>query len=176
MLEFKVETFSPYRLDVVCVQVVEIYRLHHHTCCLYLGSVLVDEYGDEPGFIPLLLEMLQVRQTHDHWGRSLLGRAGSRPAHFLCPVVIGKHCCLPYDFSGLQVDFFPFHVELIRTTMHASENRDKIAYFHKTCHQIPGLGASLPDLPPGALSLDPTEGTALRPPCLNPPLKEELKL
>jgi len=80
----KVETFSPYRLDVVCVQVVEIYRLHHHTCCLYLGSVLVDEYGDEPGFIPLLLEMLQVRQTRDHWGRSLLGTAGSRAPPTFC--------------------------------------------------------------------------------------------
>jgi len=44
------------------VQVVEIYRLHHHTCCLYLGSVLVDEYGDEPTLIPPLLEMLQVRR------------------------------------------------------------------------------------------------------------------
>jgi len=47
-----------------CVQVVQIYQLHHHTCCLYLGSVLVDEYGDEPNFVPPLLEMLQVGQRY----------------------------------------------------------------------------------------------------------------
>jgi len=47
----------------VHVQIVHIYRLHRHTCCLYLGSVLVDEYGDEPNFVPPLLEMLQVRHS-----------------------------------------------------------------------------------------------------------------
>ena len=46
-----------------CVQVVQIFQQHHHTCCLYLGSVLVDEYGDERTFVPPLLDMLQVDTT-----------------------------------------------------------------------------------------------------------------
>jgi len=51
----------------VCVggsQIVQVFQLHHHTCCIYLGSVLVDEYGDEPNFVPPLLDMLQVNTAH----------------------------------------------------------------------------------------------------------------
>lgn len=40
---------------------VQIYQVHQHSCFLYLGSVLVDEYGSEPGCIQGLIDMLQVR-------------------------------------------------------------------------------------------------------------------
>ena len=46
---------SPFRF-----QIVQLYRVHPHSCFLYLGSILVDEYAELPGCVPGLLEMLQV--------------------------------------------------------------------------------------------------------------------
>lgn len=46
---------------VVCaLQMVSVYRAHQHSCFLYLGSILVDEYGMEEGCRQGLLDMLQV--------------------------------------------------------------------------------------------------------------------
>ena len=42
------------------LQMVQLYSVHQHSCFLYLGSILVDEYGGETGCIPGLLDMLQV--------------------------------------------------------------------------------------------------------------------
>ncbi|CAB0015473.1 unnamed protein product, partial [Nesidiocoris tenuis] len=39
---------------------VTLYAQHQHSCFLYLGSILVDEYANEPGCIQGLLEMLQA--------------------------------------------------------------------------------------------------------------------
>lgn len=39
---------------------ITIYTSHHHSCFLYLGSVIVDEFGSDPSFQPGLLEMLQA--------------------------------------------------------------------------------------------------------------------
>lgn len=39
---------------------VNVYRAHQHSCFLYLGSILVDEYGMEEGCRQGLLDMLQV--------------------------------------------------------------------------------------------------------------------
>ena len=39
---------------------MSLYEAHPHSCCLYLGSILVDEYGMEASCIQLLLSMLQV--------------------------------------------------------------------------------------------------------------------
>ncbi|KAK3701544.1 hypothetical protein QZH41_020530, partial [Actinostola sp. cb2023] len=41
-------------------QMVRIYGAHSHSCFLYLASILVDEYGDETGCIPGLLEMTKA--------------------------------------------------------------------------------------------------------------------
>lgn len=41
-------------------QMVNVYREHQHSCFLYLGSILVDEYGMEEGCRQGLLDMLQV--------------------------------------------------------------------------------------------------------------------
>ena len=49
-------------MNVLCnlLQIVALYAAHPHSCCLYLGSILVDEYGTEPSCLLLLLNMLQV--------------------------------------------------------------------------------------------------------------------
>uniref|UniRef100_A0A8C5UFK4 Transportin 3 n=1 Tax=Malurus cyaneus samueli TaxID=2593467 RepID=A0A8C5UFK4_9PASS len=41
-------------------QMVNVYREHQHSCFLYLGSILVDEYGMEEGCRQGLLDMLQA--------------------------------------------------------------------------------------------------------------------
>lgn len=40
---------------------VSVYQVYPHSCFLYLGSILVDEYGMEEGCREGLLDMLQVR-------------------------------------------------------------------------------------------------------------------
>lgn len=42
---------------------VGVYQVYPHSCFLYLGSILVDEYGMEEGCRQGLLDMLQVK--HD---------------------------------------------------------------------------------------------------------------
>lgn len=45
----------------VCVcQMVSVYQVYPHSCFLYLGSILVDEYGMEEGCRQGLLDMLKV--------------------------------------------------------------------------------------------------------------------
>ncbi|NWX94082.1 TNPO3 protein, partial [Nothoprocta pentlandii] len=44
----------------LCPQMVSVYRAHQHSCFLYLGSILVDEYGMEGGCRQGLLDMLQA--------------------------------------------------------------------------------------------------------------------
>ena len=39
---------------------MRLYRIHPHSCFLYLGSILVDEYAELEGCVAGLLEMLQV--------------------------------------------------------------------------------------------------------------------
>lgn len=47
-------------LTPLVTQMVQLYSVHQHSCFLYLGSILVDEYGGETGCIPGLLDMLQA--------------------------------------------------------------------------------------------------------------------
>ncbi|XP_070539739.1 transportin-3-like [Ptychodera flava] len=47
-------------LEPLVTQMVVIYQVHQHSCFLYLGSILVDEYGREQGCVPGLLDMLQA--------------------------------------------------------------------------------------------------------------------
>lgn len=58
-------------------QMVNVYRAHQHSCFLYLGSILVDEYGMEEGCRQGLLDMLQVG-------------AGSRRVRFLLSESLNK--------------------------------------------------------------------------------------
>ncbi|OBS72687.1 hypothetical protein A6R68_12720, partial [Neotoma lepida] len=47
-------------LQPLVTQMVNVYRVHQHSCFLYLGSILVDEYGMEEGCRQGLLDMLQA--------------------------------------------------------------------------------------------------------------------
>jgi len=47
-------------LEPVVSLIVSLYKIHPHSCCLYLGSILVDEYGKESACVPLLVGMLQA--------------------------------------------------------------------------------------------------------------------
>ncbi|XP_044834842.1 transportin-3 [Mauremys mutica] len=47
-------------LQPLVTQMVNVYQAHQHSCFLYLGSILVDEYGMEEGCRQGLLDMLQA--------------------------------------------------------------------------------------------------------------------
>lgn len=47
-------------LQPLVTQMVQLYQVHQHSCFLYLGSILVDEYGSEAGCVQGLIEMLQA--------------------------------------------------------------------------------------------------------------------
>uniref|UniRef100_A0A8C6YID0 Transportin 3 n=1 Tax=Naja naja TaxID=35670 RepID=A0A8C6YID0_NAJNA len=47
-------------LQPLVTQMVNVYQEHQHSCFLYLGSILVDEYGMEEGCRQGLLDMLQA--------------------------------------------------------------------------------------------------------------------
>ncbi|KAK7896713.1 hypothetical protein WMY93_022038 [Mugilogobius chulae] len=47
-------------LQPLVTQMVNVYQVHPHSCFLYLGSILVDEYGMEEGCRQGLLDMLQA--------------------------------------------------------------------------------------------------------------------
>uniref|UniRef100_A0A4X2K2B4 Transportin 3 n=1 Tax=Vombatus ursinus TaxID=29139 RepID=A0A4X2K2B4_VOMUR len=47
-------------LQPLVTQMVNVYQVHQHSCLLYLGSILVDEYGMEEGCRQGLLDMLQA--------------------------------------------------------------------------------------------------------------------
>lgn len=55
----------------VC-QMVSVYQVYPHSCFLYLGSILVDEYGMEEGCRQGLLDMLQVGGDAAHMPPSSL--------------------------------------------------------------------------------------------------------
>lgn len=51
---------------------VSVYQVYPHSCFLYLGSILVDEYGMEEGCRQGLLDMLQVMMhLITSWSQSL---------------------------------------------------------------------------------------------------------
>ncbi|KAJ9580259.1 hypothetical protein L9F63_004072 [Diploptera punctata] len=51
---------SAHLLEPLVKQIVTLYQMHQHSCFLYLGSILVDEYASEPGCVQGLLDMLQA--------------------------------------------------------------------------------------------------------------------
>ncbi|OPJ87017.1 transportin-3 [Patagioenas fasciata monilis] len=52
-------------LQPLVTQMVNVYRAHQHSCFLYLGSILVDEYGMEEGCRQGLLDMLQHEEDFE---------------------------------------------------------------------------------------------------------------
>lgn len=51
---------SAHLLEPLVKQIVMLYQVYQHSCFLYLGSILVDEYASEPGCVQGLLDMLQA--------------------------------------------------------------------------------------------------------------------
>lgn len=47
-------------LDGLVGQMVIVYARHLHSCFLYVGSILVDEYATDPHCVKGLLDMLQA--------------------------------------------------------------------------------------------------------------------
>ncbi|CAH2013492.1 unnamed protein product [Acanthoscelides obtectus] len=47
-------------LDSLVSQMIRIYASYPHSCFLYVGSILVDEYATEPDCVPGLLDMLHA--------------------------------------------------------------------------------------------------------------------
>jgi transportin-3 len=47
-------------LSPLVTQIVLLFQVYPHSCCLYLGSILVDEYGTEPDCVQMLQDMLQL--------------------------------------------------------------------------------------------------------------------
>lgn len=52
--------FARVILEPLVKQIVHLYQLHQHSCFLYLGSILVDEYATDVNCVPGLLDMLQA--------------------------------------------------------------------------------------------------------------------
>ncbi|XP_015607153.1 transportin-3 isoform X2 [Cephus cinctus] len=51
---------SAHLLEPLVKQIVELYAAHQHSCFLYLGSILVDEYASDIDCVPGLLGMLEA--------------------------------------------------------------------------------------------------------------------
>ncbi|KAF7379433.1 transportin-3 [Vespula maculifrons] len=52
--------YSAHLLEPLVKQIVQLYSAHQHSCFLYLGSILVDEYAFETECLPGLLSMLEA--------------------------------------------------------------------------------------------------------------------
>lgn len=52
--------FATAILEPLVKQIVHLYQINQHSCFLYLGSILVDEYAVEESYIQGLLDMLQA--------------------------------------------------------------------------------------------------------------------
>ncbi|XP_060821726.1 transportin-3 [Bombus pascuorum] len=51
---------SAHLLEPLVKQIVQLYAAHQHSCFLYLGSILVDEYAIDSECVPGLLKMLEA--------------------------------------------------------------------------------------------------------------------
>lgn len=47
-------------LEPIVLQIKQLYVIHKHSCYLYIGSILVDEYASDPACVPILLDMLDA--------------------------------------------------------------------------------------------------------------------
>jgi transportin-3 len=54
------EQHSSFLLHPLVALLVDLYQRYPHSCCLYLGSIMVDMFGTDPTCSPLLFDMLQA--------------------------------------------------------------------------------------------------------------------
>ena len=118
-------------------QMVELYQEKNHSCYLYLGSILVDEYAGESGCIPGLLNMLQAFITPTYTILSVTGGLVAHPdtvddffrlnARFL------QRAPVPY----LQTEFIKSILEcalLSATLEHRDANASVMKFFFDLLH------------------------------------------
>ena len=118
-------------------QMVELYQEKSHSCYLYLGSILVDEYAGESGCIPGLLSMLQAFITPTYTILSVTGGLVAHPdtvddffrlnARFL------QRAPVPY----LQTEFIKSILEcalLSATLEHRDANASVMKFFFDLLH------------------------------------------
>ncbi|XP_013416764.1 transportin-3 [Lingula anatina] len=124
-------------LTPLVTQMVEMYSLHQHSCFLYLGSILVDEYGEEEGCQQGLLDMVKAfmgpafkqleepngfrnhPDTVDDWFRLCLRFIQRAPQVILQspvakPVLMCGVAACPLDHKEANASVMKFLTELIR--------------------------------------------------------------
>jgi len=124
-------------LQPLVTQLVTLYELKGHSCYLYLGSILVDEYASETGCIPGLLSMLQafINPTY-----GLLAAAGGLTAHpdtvddfFRLNARFLQRAPMPY----LQTEFIKSILEcalLSAALEHRDANASVMKFFYDLLH------------------------------------------
>lgn len=132
-------------LPILVETIVTLYSSSGHSCLVYLGSILVDEYGTEPGCINGLISMLQALvpktfdlltqpngfknnpDTVDDWFRLCTRFLQRCPIPFLKCVVIetivqcGLQACL-LDHRDANAAVLKFFQDLIITGMKGDED------------------------------------------------------
>ncbi|XP_064600886.1 LOW QUALITY PROTEIN: transportin-3-like [Liolophura sinensis] len=126
-------------------QMVTLYQSHQHSCFLYLGSILVDEYGGDQSCVPGLLEMLQAfcvptfkileepnglrnhPDTVDDLFRLALRFTQRSPVSFLqCPMAKPILCCaiaaVSLDHRDANASIMKYLTDFIKS---ARDNEDK---------------------------------------------------
>ena len=124
-------------LQPLVTQMVALYASQAHSCYLYLGSILVDEYAGEAGCIPGLLSMLQAFITPTYRILSVPGGLVAHPdtvddffrlnARFL------QRAPVPY----LQTEFLKSVLEcalLSATLEHRDANASVMKFFYDLLH------------------------------------------
>jgi len=124
-------------LQPLVTQLVELYEAKGHSCYLYLGSILVDEYATEAGCIPGLLNMLQAFISPTY---GLLAKAGGLREHpdtvddfFRLNARFLQRAPMPY----LQTEFIKSILEcalLSSALEHRDANASVMKFFYDLLH------------------------------------------
>jgi len=124
-------------LQPLVQQMIKLYGTQNHSCYLYLGSILVDEYANEVGCIPGLLGMLQsfINPTY-----GVLAAAGGLRDHpdtvddfFRLNARFLQRAALPY----LQTEFLKSILEcalLSAGLEHRDANASVMKFFYDLLH------------------------------------------
>ena len=116
-------------------QMVELYQEKSHSCYLYLGSILVDEYAGESGCIPGLLSMLQafITPTYTILRGGLVAHPDTVDDFFRLNARFLQRAPVPY----LQTEFIKSILEcalLSATLEHRDANASVMKFFFDLLH------------------------------------------
>ena len=134
-------------LTPLVTQMVGLYTVHQHSCFLYLGSILVDEYGADPNCVQGLVTMLQAfceptfkileetnglrnhPDTVDDLFRLCLRFTKRAPVHFLQSSMVKPLLCCAIAAIGLDhreanASVTRFLTELCKATHEKADRED----------------------------------------------------